>query len=773
MDSEKILEIIDKENLFYLTIDKMASSLTEFTDLNVDEAKVEIKKLLEDGDLMMEEDKRLFLTSKRGYIKCKIIANKKGYAFAERIYNPENKGDIFIPKNGLHGALDEDIVLVQVMNRQEDGSEDGDVVKIIKHVTEYVVGEFKTSPSKCYVLPDDDKFPMVKINRPDRLGAIEGDKVVARIIFGGEYDELRGVITEKLGKAGTVSAEEMSIIRASKIRDSFPESVLAEAENISDTVSAKDKRGRKDFSQLNVITIDGEDSRDFDDAISVEKTKTGYILGVHIADVSHYVEDGSALDKEAFLRGNSVYFPDKVIPMLPEKLSNGICSLREGVERLTLSVVVTLDKKAKVVSSEVVNSFIVSKHRMTYTNIQKMIDGDKEVIAEYKDIYKDVLNFAEISKKLKAQRKARGEIRLDIPEPKVYEKANGEIDRIEKEMQDESHELIESLMILANEVVAEKFFTKKLPFVYRVHEKPDSAKVTKLVDVFKGLGINANIDAEDVSFYDYQKLVEKLEGDPRKFTLMKIILRSMMKASYSEKCLGHFGIASSFYCHFTSPIRRYPDLLIHRIIKRFLAKESVKNLHLDFDEKVASCGMQSSLMEKKADEVERAVDDYKKALYMKNHLGEIYPGIISGVHDFGVFVELENTIEGLIRYEYLPPDNYDYDDKAQVLRGRKRCFKLGDSLNVVCVNANTRLRQIDFDLAEKLNKSSIEELIAMRTGFNKYSVNKNEKVEKSKNKTPKKSTKKVERKTKSKTKNFGHKKTNKKAYSRKNLKIEY
>lgn len=772
MDNKKILEIIDKENLFYLTIDKMASSLAKFTNLTLDEAKVEVKKLLEDGDLMMESDKRLFLTSKRGYIKCKIIANKKGYAFAERLDNIDNKGDIFIPKNGLHGALDDDIVLVQVMNKQEDGSEDGDVVKIVKHVTEYVVGEFKTSPTKCYVLPDDDKFPTVRINRLDRLGAVDGDKVVARIVFGGDYDDMRGVITEKLGKAGTVSAEEMSIIKASKIRENFPESVMREAEEISDKVTAKEKRGRKDFSELNVITIDGEDSRDFDDAISVEKTKTGYVLGVHIADVSHYVENDSALDKEAFLRGNSVYFPDKVIPMLPEKLSNGICSLREGVERLTLSVIITLDKKARVVSSEVVNSFIVSKHRMTYTNIQKMIDGDKEVIFEYKDIYKDVMNFLDISKKLKELRKARGEIRLDIPEPKVYENANGEIDRIEKEMQDESHELIESLMILANEVVAETFFAKKLPFVYRIHEKPDNAKVTKLVDVFKGLGINANIDPEDVSFYDYQKLVETLDDDPRKFTLMKVILRSMMKASYSEKCLGHFGIASSFYCHFTSPIRRYPDLLIHRIIKSFLKKESVKNLHLEFDEKVASCGMQASLMEKKADEVERAVDDYKKALYMKNHLGEIYEGTISGVHDFGIFVELDNTIEGLIRYEYLPPDNYDYDDKSQVLRGGKRSFKLGDKLKVVCVNANTRLRQIDFDLAEKLNKASIEELIAMRSGFNKYVGEKKESEKNTKLNNNKKTSKKDGKKLSAQSKQLGRKKTNKKAYTRKNIKIE-
>lgn len=775
MSNKELVKIIDENNLFYTTINKMAGEISKLTNLSLEEAKTEIKRLLEDGDLMLDDDKRLFLTSKRGYVKCRIIANKKGYAFAERLEKDNNTADIFIPKNYLKGALDDDIVLVQIVNKQEDGSEDGEVISILKHITEYIVGEFKTSSTKCYVQPDDEKFPVVRINRPDRLGAVDGDKVVARIIFDDSASDMRGVITEKLGKAGTVSAEEMSIIRASKIRDEFPDAVLREAEDIVDTVTASNKRNRRDFTGLNVITIDGEDSRDFDDAISVERTKTGYILGVHIADVSYYVHEGSAMDDEAFLRGNSVYFPDKVIPMLPEKLSNGICSLREGVERLTLSCVMTLDKNAKLVSSEVVNSIIKSKHRMTYTNIQKMLDGDKEVIDGYKDIYDDVLTYADISKKLKALRKARGEIRLDIPEPKVYEKANGEIDRIEKEMQDESHELIESLMILANETIAEKFFSKKLPFVYRIHEKPDSAKVTKLNDTFKALGINANIDSESPSFYDYQKLVDKLEDDPRKFTLMKIILRSMMKASYSEKCLGHFGIASSFYCHFTSPIRRYPDLLIHRIIKHYLAKESVKNLHYEFDEKVASCSMQASLTEKRADEVERAVDDYKKALYMKEHLGEVYDGTISGVHEFGIFVELDNTIEGLIRFEYLQPDSYDYDEKSQVLKGLRHCYKLGDSIKVVCVNANTRLRQIDFDLAEKLNKSSLEELIAMRGGFSKYSKNNSENKKNNKNskKTKEKTNKKQCLKTNKQKNKGGNKKTNKKAYSRKNIKIEY
>lgn len=712
MDTKIIIDCIQEKSLQYLTYENMVKKLASILDISKKEIRLALDKMLEDGELRFDENNRLYITSQRGYIKCKILANKKGYAFAEIIDNKDGESDIFIPKDMMKGALDGDIVLVDVTNNINKNLE-GRVVDILEHTTEYIVGELELRAGKTYLIPDDEKFPIVRINAADRLGAVVGDKVVARILF--EHTEfLRGVVTECLGKAGTVSAEQMAIIRSFKIRDIFPDNVLNEANNIPSEVRAKDKKDRLDLTNLRTITIDGEDSRDFDDAISVEKTKTGYTVGVHIADVSNYVLKGSALDSEAHLRGNSVYFPDQVIPMLPEKLSNGICSLREGVERLTLSVIIELDKDCKVKKSSIANSFIVSKHRMTYTKVQKMLEGDKTVIDEYKDIYQDILLYAEINKKLKALRFARGEIRLAIPEAKVYQNADGTIDRIEKEIQDESHELIESLMILANEVVAETFFVKKLPFVYRIHEKPDTAKVTKLVEQFKGLGVFADINVEEPSVFDYQKLAKDIEGDAREDTLMKLILRSMMKACYSEKCLGHFGIASTFYCHFTSPIRRYPDLLIHRIIKEYLKGKEQKALCLEFNEAVQTASVQSSLTEKRADDVERAVDDYKKALYMQQHLGEKFVGTISGVHEFGIFVELDNTIEGLIRFEYLPVDSYDYDEKSQILQGHKHCYKLGDKVEVICVNANTKLRQIDFDLAERLNNATLQDLIDMR-----------------------------------------------------------
>jgi len=758
MENKEILKLIQDNGLIYLTFEKTVKELMAIAKIDKKEAGEAVKYLIEDGELMYDNNKRLFLTKQRGYIKCKICANKKGYAFAQILDNPTNRQDIFIPKDSINGALDEDIVLVRIFNSFGE-SEEGEVMSVLRRTNEYIVGELKLINKKYYCIPDDEKFPTLRINSADKLNAVEGDKVVAKIIFDVDGEQLRGIVIECLGKSGTVAAEEMAIIRSYKIRDKFPEAVLNEASAIPDEVSEKDKKDRLDLTSARTITIDGEDSRDFDDAISVEKLTNGYRLGVHIADVSHYVKKGSALDDEAYLRGNSVYFPDLVIPMLPEKLSNGICSLREGVERLTLSVIIDFDKDCKVVKRKIANCVIKSNHRMTYTKVQKMLEGDAETIEQYKDIYEDILLYAEISKKLKKLRKDRGEIRLDIPEPKVFENDLGEIDRIEKHIQDESHELIESLMIIANEVVAETFFTKKLPFVYRVHEKPESSRVEKLVDVCAGLGIHAKFDTEDISTHDYQKLTEQIEEDPRKWTLMKIILRSMMKACYQDKCLGHFGIASTFYCHFTSPIRRYPDLLIHRIIKSYLAGKKSKELHLEYDAVVGTASEQSSLTEKRADEVERAVDDYKKALYMKNHLGEKYMGTISGVHEFGIFIELENTIEGLIRFEYLPVDAYEYDDRAQILKGEKHCYKLGDKLEVICVNANTKLRQIDFELAERLNHASIEEIIAMRNNFRSFKKEEvKPKKEKKEGKKPKKSYKVVGKKGKQK-------------YSRKKIKI--
>ena len=717
-----ILKIIKENKLVYLTLDELAKELSLITLKDRKTSKLMIKELLESGDLLMDAKQLIYIPSARGYIKCVVRGNQKGFVFAERV-DDENQPDIFVPRHATLNAINGDIVWVKINQTIDNYNPEGEIVNIIKRNTEYVVGTLKVSKTGIIVDTDDDRVPDVKVFKPDLMGANNGDKVVAKVVFDDMGLTMHGVITEVLGKSGTVSAEQLAIIKSYKIKDKFEDKTLAEAKKIPLEVSEKELEGREDFTDLRTITIDGEDSRDFDDAISVERIeKGGYRLGVHIADVTNYVKEGTSIDEEAFVRGTSVYFSDLVIPMLPEQLSNGICSLREGVKRLTLSVIIDLDKDCNVINSRISEGVICSKHRMTYTKVQKILEGDKNLIEEYKDVAEDILDYSIISKKLKEKRLARGEIRFDIPEPQIFENEDGSVAKIEKLPIDESHQLIESLMILCNEVVAQRFFSKKYPFVYRVHEKPEKERVETLVEVLKALHINANINIKDIKPYDFQKILDGLENDPRKDTINKIVLRTMMKARYAPECLGHFGIASTFYCHFTSPIRRYPDLLIHRIIKASLKGQKAKESRMHFEEVVAKACEQSSLTEKRADEVEREVADYKKALYMQQYLGEVYEGVVSGVQEFGVFVELDNTIEGMIKFENLPIDNYDYDPKVAQLSGSKHSYKLGDKLSVMVVAANTKSRRIEFELADRVKPSSLEEIARQKEKINKETM---------------------------------------------------
>lgn len=714
-----ILKTIIDNKLVYLTLDELANeiALIKLTDKKT--SKLLIKELLESGDLLFDYNKKIYVPTARGYVKCIIRGNQKGFVFAEHIED-NTKPDIFIPRHATLNAVNGDTAWVKITQSHNNHNPEGEIISIIKRNTEYIVGTLNVTKNAIVVESDDDKVPDVKIFKPDLLGANNGDKVVAKLVFDDLNQSMHGVITEVLGKAGTVAAEQLSIIRSYKIKDKFEDKTLAEAKKIKPHVIDKDLEGREDFTELRTITIDGEDSRDFDDAISVERIeKGGYRLGVHIADVSHYVKEGSAIDEEAYVRGTSVYFPDLVIPMLPEQLSNGICSLREGVKRLTLSVIIDLDKECNILNSRISEGVIVSKHRMTYTKVQAMINGDQSVIDEYNDVAQDIQDYVDISRKLKEKRYARGEIRFDIPEPQIFENEDGSIARIEKRPVDESHQLIESLMILANEVVAKTYFSKKYPFVYRVHEKPEVERVENLIEMLKGLHIKASINTKDIKPYDFQKILDSLNDDNRKDTINKIILRTMMKARYAPECLGHFGIASTFYCHFTSPIRRYPDLLIHRIIKASLNGQKAKESRIHFEEIVEKASEQSSLTEKRADEVEREVDDYKKALYMKQYLGEVFEGTVSGVQEFGVFVELDNTIEGMIKFENLPIDNYDYDKKTMQLEGSKHSYSLGDKLQVMVVAANTHTRRIEFELADRVKPSTLEEIEKQKDKANK------------------------------------------------------
>ena len=690
-----LVEIIRENRLIYLTVENLSKKLSQL----INEAQVNVKnqivELIKNGTLFLDDDKKVSISADRGLFKAKLILNKKGYGFAQ----VEGYPDFFIPAFAINGAFDNDDCLVEIINRKSDEEIEGRVVRILMRNTTHVVGTFVEGKNKNVVFPDDEKLPQIRIFKNDCANAKNNDKVWVEIFLDSiETNTMRGKIIEVLGKANTPKAEQISIIRSFNLVDEFEPEVMACARAISQKVDLRNFKKRANFTKQKVITIDGEDARDFDDALAIEKLDNGYRLYVHIADVSNYVVENSPLDKCAYKRGTSVYFPNMVIPMLPKEISNGICSLSEGVNRLVLSVVMELDNDCNVKSSQIVEGVINSSHRMTYTEVQKMLGGDEFLIEKYADVYEDILSYQEIANKLKEKRRKNGEIRFNLPEPFILENAQGEIISIENRVQDESHEIIESLMVLTNEVVAKTFFNLALPFVYRVHEKPDEQKVGQLSELLKNMGVSNTLKTNGDKPMSYQEIIDKIEGTSKEKTLTKLILRSMMKARYAPACLGHFGLAIEFYCHFTSPIRRYPDLVIHRIIKQYINGVPKDDLKMRYENFVERASEQSSVTEKNADEAEREVDDYKKAVYMSKFLGEKFKGTISGVQEFGIFVELENGIEGLVKLDYLPHDEYVYDEMSLTLHGANNHFTIGDEVEVVVANANTRLRQIDFEL---------------------------------------------------------------------------
>lgn len=691
-----IVKIIRENKLIYLKMDALSKALSKITGEAVTDLKNQINSLIHEGTLYLDEQNKISISADKGFFKSKITINRKGYGFAKVDGYP----DFFIPAYAVNGAYDGDDCLVEIISRKNDEEIEGKVVKVLKHNTTHVVGTYIVGKSKNVVFPDDDKLPQIRIYKNDSKNAKNNEKVWVELDLNSiELSEVRGKIVEILGLANSPKAEQLSIIRSFNLIEQFDLKTLNEAKALSQTVNKSNYKNREDFTSQRVITIDGEDARDFDDAIAVDKLDNGgYRLYVHIADVAEYVKENSYLDKEAYARGTSVYFSNQVIPMLPKELSNGICSLSEGKDRLVLSVIIDLDKDCEVLDYRIVEGIIHSKHRMTYTEIKNILEDDQLLIDKYKDVYEDILCYRDISKKLLVKRHNRGEIRMNIPEPYILENEAGEIVSIEKRVQDEAHEIIESLMILANECVAKRYFDLKIPFVYRVHEKPDSEKVLRLSNMLKNMGVANQLQIDGDKPVSYQKIIESIKGNPSETTLTKLILRSMMKAKYTPNCLGHFGLASEYYCHFTSPIRRYPDLMIHRIIKNHLNGVPIQDLKLKYQSIVARASEQSSETEKIADEAEREVDDYKKAVYMTKFIGQQFVGTVSGVQEFGIFVELDNSVEGLVRLEDLPSDEYVYDDMAMTLKGNNHHYTIGDSVKVIVANANTRLRQIDFDL---------------------------------------------------------------------------
>lgn len=614
--------------------------------------------------------------------------------------------DYFIPHSDLKGAMHGDTVLAETTEREgvRGARTTARVLKILERGVKEIVGTYFTVRTGGFVSPDDGKyFSNVFVPSGKGLKAKSGDKVVCRILSYPQKQSPEGIVSKILGRQFEKKAELASILYQFKLREEFPLSAIEEAKRLSDKIPAESIKKRKDFRKETTFTIDGEDARDFDDAVSIKRKKDGrYVLGVHIADVSEFVPEGGEIDNEAFERGTSVYFPEKVIPMLPERLCNDLCSLREGAERLTLSCVMTIDEKGRVIDREICPSVIKSRARLTYTEVQSFFDGDETAKKKLKAVEKDLNLMRELAEILRTKRAENGSIDLDVKDSSITVDKNGEIivTAAEKNL---AHGLIEEFMIAANCTVAEYAFYLSIPFIYRVHEDPSEERLERFYAFLAGLGVNARRSRERVYSTDFQKILESAENTPIFPLVNRVMLRTMQKAYYTPEAKGHFGLAEAHYCHFTSPIRRYPDLVVHRILK-YLIENGTENIEERFGEETEYASVQASETEKNAEAAERAVDDYYKLLYISGKEGEEFEGVVSGVLNSGMFVELECGVEGFIRAETISGGRIICDREKYTLTVGEKAFRLGEVVKIVVAGVNLVDRRAEFILSETAEK---------------------------------------------------------------------
>lgn len=632
-----------------------------------------------------------------------FIGNARGFGFVE---TAEDEEDIFIPADAVNTALHQDRVQVLLKKEQKVGKRrEGTVIKILERGTTEVVGTFQREGDYGFVLCDNQKISRdIYISPKNSHGIRDGEKVVAQILdYGSDRRKPEGKITESLGNIHAPGADILAVVKSYGIPSEFPVRVMNQAMRVPDHVLEADWDGREDLTGLMTVTIDGEDARDLDDAVSLVKEGDIYHLGVHIADVSNYVQGGSAIDKEALKRGTSVYLADRVIPMLPERLSNGICSLNQGVERLTLSCLMDIDENGTVVSHKITESVIRVDRRMSYEQVRCILeDGETEISREYEEFVPMFFLMKELSGILRGCRHNRGSIDFDFPESKIILNGAGRAIDVKPYETSVATEIIEDFMLLANETVAKEYCKGEYPFVYRTHENPDPEKVEELLMLLHNQGINVRKSGQEITPKEIQEILESIHDLPNETMISRLTLRTMKQAKYTTECSGHFGLAARYYCHFTSPIRRYPDLQIHRIIRdnlRGRLKREGKTEHYrDILEEVAR---QSSVCERRAQEAERESDKMKKAEYMSYHLGEEFDGIISGVTGYGLYVELTNTVEGLVHITALKDDYYTFDQEAHELRGEltKKVYHLGQKIRVRVADADAVKRSVDFTIA--------------------------------------------------------------------------
>lgn len=670
------------------------------------EARGDLKEVLES----LEAEGKIHVTQTGKYMKGeanKLIgyfqANARGFGFVT-IENEEE--DIFIGEDDLGGAFDGDRVEVVIIKKPDGKRKEGKIVKILERGVTKVVGYFQRSKNFGFVLPDNQKFQKdIFIPLERSKGAVTGHKVVAEITSYGSKDKKpEGKIVEILGHVNGPGVDIMSIIRTYDLPTEFPEKVLNQAERVSSPVSTQDMAGRMDLRQWQMVTIDGEDAKDLDDAISIEEDGDRYRLGVHIADVTNYVQENSALDWEALKRGTSVYLADRVIPMLPHILSNGICSLNAGEDRLALSCIMWIDRKGNVTDHKIAETVIRVDERMSYTSVKKILEEQDEAECDrYQELIPMFERMRDLASILRAKRKKRGSIDFDFPETKMILDENGVPLELRPYDRNVATKIIEDFMLIANETVAEDFFWQEIPFVYRTHDVPDEDKIKKFATFVNNFGHSLHISNKEVHPKEIQKLLAKAEGTPEEDLISRLALRSMKRAKYTPENTGHFGLAASYYCHFTSPIRRYPDLQIHRIIKETLRGRMDTKRQEHYESILPEVTQKCSELERRADEAERETVKLKKVEYMKQHVGEVFEGVISGVTKWGLYVELDNTVEGLVHVVNMTDDHYDYREDTYEMVGEhlKKAYRLGETVKVQVLGTDDLARTIDFKIVEE------------------------------------------------------------------------
>ncbi len=697
LKDELYVPMKEKELAIFLQVaPSEREALKEVLNELLAENKIEISKR---GKYTLAEKKKA-ARKEKDILTGTFVSNSRGFGFVEIEGMTE---DIFIPEEYINNAFHQDLVQVELLGRPKGKRQEGKILQILEHSVKTLVGTYQMSKNYGFVLPDNGKIAediFVPVERSK--GAMDGHKVVVELTdYGKKGKKPEGKVVEILGHINDPGVDIMSIIRGYELPMEFPEKVMNQANRIGLTVSDADHEGREDLRDWTMVTIDGEDAKDLDDAVSIEKREDGYTLGVHIADVANYVQENSAMDREAYERGTSVYLVDRVIPMLPHRLSNGICSLNAGEDRLAMSCIMEINFKGEVVDYRIVESVIHVNERMSYNGVKNILeDENSEERIRYKELVPMFETMKELADILREKRKARGSIDFDLPETKILLDKDGKPLEVKPYEHNVATKIIEDFMLIANETVAGHMFWQDMPFLYRIHETPDMEKIQSLVSLIQNFGYTFKGDKEEIHPKEIQKLLVGISGRQEENFITRLTLRSMKQARYATECLGHFGLAVKEYCHFTSPIRRYPDLQIHRILKDEIRGRLKSERIAHYEGKLDTVAKQCSKRERRAEEAERETNKLKKAEYMENYIGEIYEGMISGVTAWGMYVELPNTVEGLVHISKLNGDYFYYDEKTYSLIGEAtgKKYRLGEKISVQVNSVDIAAKTIDFVL---------------------------------------------------------------------------